>query len=267
MAVPVTPEAPHVRSRWNVDRVSLLLALSLVPPFSVALFERGFDLVEITGASLAATMGWQVVFSYWRGRTIGVDGIATALTFALLAPAAPLWQLALAISFGVVVGEQVFGGRGLSFVSPATAGLAFLFFAFPTPAVGGPSPLVAAAVLPGAVVLVAAGLVSWRIVLGILLGAAAVLLIAGADPAGGMAQAHVALGIVYLAGDPAATASTRGGRWLTGILIGLLMTVLDRATMSVAAVVFAVLLGNVFAPTFDHWVVALHARRRRQARG
>jgi Na+-transporting NADH:ubiquinone oxidoreductase subunit B len=43
----------------------------------------------------------------------------------------PLWQVALGISFGVVIGKEVFGGTGKNFLNPALTGRAFLFFAYP----------------------------------------------------------------------------------------------------------------------------------------
>jgi Na+-transporting NADH:ubiquinone oxidoreductase subunit B len=57
-----------------------------------------------------------------------VTGVLFALT---LPPSIPLWQVALGISFGVVIGKEVFGGTGKNFLNPALAGRAFLFFAYP----------------------------------------------------------------------------------------------------------------------------------------
>jgi len=56
----------------------------------------------------------------------------TSILFALiLPPSIPLWQVALGISFGVVIGKEVFGGTGKNFLNPALTGRAFLFFAYP----------------------------------------------------------------------------------------------------------------------------------------
>jgi release factor glutamine methyltransferase len=49
----------------------------------------------------------------------------------ILPPDIPLWQVALGISFGVVVGKEVFGGTGKNFLNPALTGRAFLYFAYP----------------------------------------------------------------------------------------------------------------------------------------
>jgi len=56
----------------------------------------------------------------------------TSILFALTCPPdLPLWQAALGISFGVVIGKEVFGGTGKNFLNPALTGRAFLFFAYP----------------------------------------------------------------------------------------------------------------------------------------
>ena len=44
----------------------------------------------------------------------------------------PLWQLALAVAFAVIIGKEVFGGSGMNFLNPALVARAFLFFAYPT---------------------------------------------------------------------------------------------------------------------------------------
>ena len=49
----------------------------------------------------------------------------------IVPPTIPLWQVALGISFGVVIAKEVFGGTGRNFLNPALAGRAFLFFAYP----------------------------------------------------------------------------------------------------------------------------------------
>jgi Na+-transporting NADH:ubiquinone oxidoreductase subunit B len=56
----------------------------------------------------------------------------TSLLFALIVPPdIPLWQVAMGMSFGVVIGKEVFGGVGKNFLNPALTGRAFLFFAYP----------------------------------------------------------------------------------------------------------------------------------------
>jgi Na+-transporting NADH:ubiquinone oxidoreductase subunit B len=75
---------------------------------------------------------WEVLFATVRGHEINEGFFVTSVLFALiLPPDMPLWQVALGISFGVVVGKEVFGGTGKNFLNPALTGRAFLFFAYP----------------------------------------------------------------------------------------------------------------------------------------
>ena len=75
---------------------------------------------------------WEVLFAMKRGHEVNEGFFVTSVLFALiLPPSIPLWQVALGISFGVVIGKEVFGGTGKNFLNPALAGRAFLFFAYP----------------------------------------------------------------------------------------------------------------------------------------
>lgn len=93
-------------------------ALYFVPIYATAFIVGGF---------------WEVLFASVRGHEINEGFFVTSILFALiLPPDIPLWQVALGISFGVVVAKEVFGGTGKNFLNPALAGRAFLFFAYPT---------------------------------------------------------------------------------------------------------------------------------------
>jgi Na+-transporting NADH:ubiquinone oxidoreductase subunit B len=77
-------------------------------------------------------ISWEILFAVVRGHEINEGFFVTSILFALIVPPdIPLWQVALGISFGVVVGKEVFGGTGKNFLNPALAGRAFLFFAYP----------------------------------------------------------------------------------------------------------------------------------------
>ncbi|OWL86308.1 NADH:ubiquinone reductase (Na(+)-transporting) subunit B [Halopseudomonas aestusnigri] len=75
---------------------------------------------------------WEVVFASIRKHEVNEGFFVTSILFALIVPPSiPLWQVALGISFGVVIGKEVFGGTGKNFLNPALTGRAFLFFAYP----------------------------------------------------------------------------------------------------------------------------------------
>ena len=75
---------------------------------------------------------FEVVFATVRGHEVNEGFLVSSMLYALIVPATtPLWQVALGIIFGVVIGKEVFGGTGKNFLNPALTGRAFLFFAYP----------------------------------------------------------------------------------------------------------------------------------------
>jgi Na+-transporting NADH:ubiquinone oxidoreductase subunit B len=75
---------------------------------------------------------WEVVIATIRGHEVNEGFFVTSILFSLTVPASlPLWQAALGISFGVVIGKEIFGGTGKNFLNPALTGRAFLYFAYP----------------------------------------------------------------------------------------------------------------------------------------
>ncbi len=262
---------------------------------------------------------WEVLFAVVRKHEINEGFFVTSILFALsLPPAIPLWQVALGISFGVVLGKEVFGGTGKNFLNPALTGRAFLFFAYPAfmsgdsvwTAVDGYSaatPLAlgasggleaireagyswgqtffgfmpgsmgetsAIAILLGAAFLLYTGIASYRIMAGVVIGVVAMatlfnLIGSETNPMFGLPWYwHLTLGglmfgLVFMATDPVSAAMTDTGRWIFGILIGV-MTVLIRVVNPAfpEGTMLAILFANIFAPLIDYFVVQANIRRR-----
>jgi Na+-transporting NADH:ubiquinone oxidoreductase subunit B len=75
---------------------------------------------------------WEMLFATVRKHEVNEGFLVTSMLYVLILPAStPLWQVALGISFGVVLGKEVFGGTGKNFLNPALVGRAFLYFAYP----------------------------------------------------------------------------------------------------------------------------------------
>jgi len=92
-------------------------AVFFVPIYAVTFIVGGF---------------WEVLFAMKRGHEVNEGFFVTSILYALICPPdIPLWQVALGISFGVVIGKEVFGGTGKNFLNPALCGRAFLYFAYP----------------------------------------------------------------------------------------------------------------------------------------
>jgi Na+-transporting NADH:ubiquinone oxidoreductase subunit B len=259
------------RTGWTPARVTYVQLIALAAPVAVSLVERGLPQIVVLLAAAVTCLIWEMAFDLIRGRALGWHTATVALIFAVLVPAsAPVWQIVVAVSLGVVFGELVFGGRGYGIVSGAAASAGFLVFSFTGTELSVHSEVMALATLPGLALLLAVGLVSWRVSVSV----AVVLVMAGLmqDGAGSLLTVAVTVmfGLVFLIGDPVAGASTNPGRWVFGALAGVLIVLFDTAAgpaIAPAAVVFASLLASLFAPLIDHMAVALMVRRRRLRHG
>ena len=88
--------------------------------------------VPIYATTFLVGIAWEITFAIVRGHEVNEGFFVTSILFALICPPdIPLWQVALGISFGVVIGKEVFGGTGKNFLNPALTGRAFLYFAYP----------------------------------------------------------------------------------------------------------------------------------------
>lgn len=88
--------------------------------------------VPIYATTFLTGIFWEVLFAMKRGHEVNEGFFVTSVLFALICPPdVPLWQVMLGISFGIVIGKEVFGGTGKNFLNPALTGRAFLYFAYP----------------------------------------------------------------------------------------------------------------------------------------
>jgi Na+-transporting NADH:ubiquinone oxidoreductase subunit B len=262
---------------------------------------------------------WEVLFAIVRGHEVNEGFFVTSMLFSLILPATtPLWQVALGISFGVVIGKEVFGGTGKNFLNPALTGRAFLFFAYPAQmsgdaiwtavdgfsgatalglaAAGGIDAVMASGItwmdaflgtmqgsigetstlacLIGASFLLYTRIASYRIMLGVLGGmifTSTLLNFIGSETNPMFATpwywhavlGGFAFGAIYMATDPVSAAMTNTGRWIYGILIGL-MVILIRVVNPAfpEGMMLAILFANMFAPLIDYFVVQSNIKRR-----
>lgn len=259
-----------VRSAVGVRTLSVLEFAALFPPACVTAIERGGGWLWVVGTAILVATMWQRIFAETRRRAFNPDGIVTAVTCAIILPvSAPLWQVAISVTFGIVIGQEIFGGRGRNFLNPATVALAFFMFSFPGRPLETMMPTVALAVIPGALMLLAGGFISFRIVVaapaGLLL--ASLALTAGM-PSDAASLAGCLFGLVFLAADPIAAASTNPGRWIYGGLFGVAAALLAGGhAPTMASVLSAALLASIFAPLIDSGVLAIKACQRERRHG
>jgi Na+-transporting NADH:ubiquinone oxidoreductase subunit B len=151
-ALPTAADA-HVRDSLDLKRFMTFVIIALLPPFFYGIYNSGYQAAAASGldagfassmlrgawivlpmliVSYAVGLFWEILFASVRGHKISEGFLVTGLLFPMtLPPTMPLWQVAVGISFGVVIGKEIFGGTGRNILNPALTGRAFLFFAYP----------------------------------------------------------------------------------------------------------------------------------------
>jgi len=132
----------------------------------------------------------------------------------------------------------------------------------------------ALACLIGAFILLITGIAPWRVIASTLIGAllcacyyylhgSTVNPLYGIPPHWHLVVGGLAFGLVFMATDPVSAAHTPVGQWLYGLLIGVLAIMIRVANPAFPeGVMLAILLGNVFAPLFDYFVIQANIKRR-----
>ena len=341
-----TIKAPFVRDEIDLKRVMISVVIALIPCIGMGIYNTGYQIQIAKG--LIPTLGecfwlgslkvlpiivvtyavggfWEGLFSVIRKHEINEGFLVTGILFALiLPPTIPLWQVAVGISFGVVIGKEIFGGTGMNVLNPALTARAFVFFAYPAQmsgdavwaAVDGFSqatPLAVVAIaekgssavavlsqagysfrdvflgfIPGSIgetsalacliglaFLLVTRIASWRIVVGCALGLTAMSMVFfifkgensmaffSLPPYWHMVLGGFAFGSIFMATDPVSSSATETGKWIYGILIGILVVLIRMVNPAYPeGVMLAILFMNVFAPLIDHFVVQQNIKRR-----
>lgn len=343
----VTQRPSHVRDSIDFKRVMILVWMAAFPAMFFGWYFIGAQAAAHSNGALSggffsnlwfgakihlpiyivvfAVGGfWEVLFALVRKHEVTEGFFVTSILFSLIVPPTiPLWQAALGISFGVVIGKEVFGGTGRNFVNPALTARAFLYFAYPSNMAGttiwvaptGPDAITAAtplgevaqngmaaihsnlhlswwdafignmpgsigetstfAIMLGGALIIATGVASWRIIVGVLAGAVVTTLLFNAigsdtNPMFAMpfwwhfVVGGFAFGTVFMATDPVTASVTNTGRYVFGFLIGA-MTILIRVVNPAfpEGIMLAILFGNVFAPFIDYFVTNANIKRRK----
>lgn len=150
----VTHGAPHVRDSMDLKRAMIMVVLALIPATLFGIFNAGYQhnlahqitnvgfwdhvirglilCLPIIVVSYAVGGIWEVLFAVVRKHPVSEGFLVTGLLFPLtLPPTIPLWQVAAGVTFGVVIGKEIFGGTGFNVLNPALTARAFLYFAYP----------------------------------------------------------------------------------------------------------------------------------------
>jgi Na+-transporting NADH:ubiquinone oxidoreductase subunit B len=353
------PRGAQIRDAIDLKRMMITVVIAMIPCLLFGMYNAGHMhylavgeaadfgdkfllgailVLPIVLVSYAAGGIVEAVFAVIRKHPINEGFLVTGMLIPLIVPPTiPLWQVALATVFAVVIAKEVFGGTGMNILNVAMTARAFLYFAYPMEISGdqvwtyvgdkmpvdGFSGATALAVayqagqegvnattalaqanagimenmfsfanmfmgfipgsigetstlmcLIGAAILIATGVGSWKIMVSAFGGAYVMALVMEllalntymAMPAHyHLVIGGLAFGIVFMATDPVSASQTETGKWIYGILIGVL-TVIIRVTNPAypEGIMLAVLFMNVFAPLIDHYVVKANKKRRLQ---
>lgn len=148
-----TREGPHIRDSVDIKRVMIVVVFALLPSIIFGLINTGYQMALANGwerslfenflaglwnfipillVSYIAGGFWEVLFAIIRKDEVDEGFLVTGLLIPLIMPATiPLWQVAVATSFGVVIGKMIFGGTGMNIFNPALTARAFVFFSYP----------------------------------------------------------------------------------------------------------------------------------------
>ena len=340
----VTTKGAHIRDALDMKRTMIIVVAAAAPTLLFGMWNTGYQhnlsigmeatiwgnfifgflkILPIIVVTYVVGLGIEFAFAQIRGHEVSEGFLVSAFLIPLVVPVdVPLWMVALATAFAVIIGKEVFGGVGMNILNPALTARAFLFFAYPAWMSGdtvwiqglksgegiidgfsGATPLANAAaglfenlpttwemflgnipgsigetsviaILIGAVILVATGIGSWKIIFSMIAGGLAMGLLFNAfavNPYMEIPAWHhlimggFAFGAVFMATDPVSATQTERGKWIYGFLIGIfavLIRVINPAYPE--GVMLAILLMNVFAPLIDHYVIEANIKRRRR---
>ncbi|GAA0874943.1 NADH:ubiquinone reductase (Na(+)-transporting) subunit B [Wandonia haliotis] len=352
-----TKRGAHIRDGVDLKRTMFIVVMALVPALLFGMYNTGhwhmvaesgnmdlpylndfgakllYGLIKVLPmvvVSYAVGLGVEFIFCTIKGHPIHEGFLVSGMLIPLVMPVeVPLWMVAVATIFAVVIGKEVFGGTGMNILNVALTARAFLFFAYPTsmsgdkvwmggqeadgfsgatflgdaaslvsdsPTVDGATGLMdkfsamdsfigiipgsigetsVIACLIGAVILIATGVGSLRVMLSFALGGLGMgYLFNLIGPGLGNeymqipAYMHLlvggfAFGAIFMATDPVTAAQTATGKIWYGVFGGMLavmIRVLNPAYPE--GVMLAILFMNVMAPLIDHYVVQVNINRR-----
>lgn len=116
---------------WNVG-YQHFLSLGETPDFWAVFFYGLWKVLPIIIVTYATGLGIEFAVAQMRGHEVNEGFLVTGMIIPLLCPPdIPLWMVATATAFAVIIGKEVFGGTGMNVWNPALIARAFLFFAYP----------------------------------------------------------------------------------------------------------------------------------------
>ena len=345
----------HIHDAIDSKRIMSIVVIALMPAMLFGMYNVGYQNYLAAGTLTSASfcevflygalavlpkilvsyivgLGIEFAWAQWKGEEIQEGFLVSGILIPLIIPVGcPLWMLAIAVAFAVIIGKEIFGGTGMNIFNPALLCRAFLFFAYPTKMSGdtvwvstdsifglgntlpdgytaatplgqvgqgtevtaslndmilgfipgsiGETSVVAIAL--GAILLLWTGIASWKTMLSVFVGGGLMALLfnsIGMDAAKFPGAAlpwyeHLVLGgfcfgAVFMATDPVTSCRTECGKWIYGLIIGVMAVIIRVMNPGYPeGMMLAILLMNMFAPTIDHFVVERNISKRMKRGG
>ena len=150
----VTKSGSHIRDCVDLKRVMTVVIIALMPALAFGIWNVGeqhsiafgldmsfiekvwFGLLKVLPliiVSYVVGLGIEFISAQLRGHEVNEGYLVSGMIIPLIMPVdVPLWILALAVAFAVIIGKEVFGGTGMNIWNPALIARAFVFFAYPS---------------------------------------------------------------------------------------------------------------------------------------
>jgi Na+-transporting NADH:ubiquinone oxidoreductase subunit B len=150
----VTKGRVHIKDANDMKRALIIVLIAMVPALLFGIWNTGFlhfqalgieaafwqmvwfgflKILPIIIVSYVVGLGIEIAFAQMRNEEVAEGYFVSGMLIPLVMPAdVPLWMVAVATVFAVVIGKEVFGGTGMNILNPALVARAFLFFAYPS---------------------------------------------------------------------------------------------------------------------------------------
>lgn len=146
----------HIHDAIDSKRIMSMVVISLIPALLFGMYNVGYQNALIVGklaetsffsmflfgalavlpkiiVSYAVGLGIEFIWAQWKHEEIQEGYLVSGILIPMIVPVqCPLWMLAIACAFAVIIGKEIFGGTGMNIFNPALLARAFLFFSYPT---------------------------------------------------------------------------------------------------------------------------------------
>ena len=283
----IVTAAPHITSPDSTQKIMQRVCLALVPTLIASIIIFGINALILTIITVVACVFFEWASCKLMGREVAIDDFSAVVTGMLLAfnlpSTLPLWMPIVGAFIAIVVVKQLFGGLGYNFANPAIVGriaMAMGFagrmsaYGFPADAVSSATPLAssegvdyvtlllgthggvlgetcAITLIIGGLYLIWTKVISATIPVTYLVTVAVLSLVAGKDPIYQLLSGGLMLGAFFMATDYVTSPTTRKGKIVFGIGLGVITCAIRFLGTMNEGVSFAILLMNLVVPYID----------------